>query len=213
MTFKIAIDGHAASGKGTIAVGVAKHFDLSYLDTGLIYRAVAKVALLKGQDFSNKALVGIARSFNSEYLNLEGLRSDTVGAYASKIASLPDVRLELIKFQQNFVSESQGAVLDGRDIGTVIMPEADIKVFVTADINIRANRRYKELRERDSLITLNTVLEDLLKRDALDSNRKHAPLKLTYDAHLIDTSELSIETAITTIIDLVESFKKNMKKV
>ena len=210
MTFIIAIDGHAASGKGTIAKGVAQWFGFAYLDTGLIYRAVAQQGLLKDKNgfLSKKALVEIARSFKPEYLELENLRSDDVGNYASKIASIKEVRSELVKFQRDFANKSQGAVLDGRDIGTVIAPDAQLKLFITADLNIRAERRYKDLHNRDKSITFSQIVGDLSKRDCLDSNRQYAPLKITNDAHLIDTSELSIEASIDIVVDLVNRIIK-----
>ena len=209
MTFIIAIDGHAASGKGTIAKGVADWFGFAYLDTGLIYRSVAQQALLKGKKgfLSKKSLINIARSFKPEYLELENLRSSEVGNYASKIASIAEVRSELVNFQRDFANKSQGAVLDGRDIGTVIVPGAQLKLFITADLNIRAERRYKDLRQRDKSITLLQILDDLSKRDCIDSSRQYAPLKITKDAHLIDTSELSIETSIAKVVNLVNMFK------
>ena len=212
MTFIIAIDGHAASGKGTIAKGVADWFGFAYLDTGLIYRSVAQQALLKGKKgfLSKKSLINIARSFKPEYLELENLRSSEVGNYASKIASIAEVRSELVNFQRDFANKSQGAVLDGRDIGTVIVPGAQLKLFITADLNIRAERRYKDLRQRDKSITLLQILDDLSKRDCIDSSRQYAPLKITKDAHLIDTSELSIEASIDFVIDLVK--RLNEKK-
>ena len=206
MTFIIAIDGHAASGKGTIAKGVAEWFGFAYLDTGLIYRSVAQQALLKGKKglLSKKALINIARSFKPEYLELENLRSSEVGNYASKIASIAEVRSELVNFQRDFANKSQGAVLDGRDIGTVIVPDAQLKLFITADLNIRAERRYKDLHQRDKSITFLQILDDLSKRDCIDSSRQYAPLKISKDAHLIDTSELSIEASIDFVIDLVK---------
>ena len=206
MTFIIAIDGHAASGKGTIAKGVAEWFGFAYLDTGLIYRSVAQQALLKGKKglLSKKSLINIARSFKPEYLELKNLRSSEVGNYASKIASIAEVRSELVNFQRDFANKSQGAVLDGRDIGTVIVPDAQLKLFITADLNIRAERRYKDLHQRDKSITFLQILDDLSKRDCIDSSRQYAPLKISKDAHLIDTSELSIEASIDFVIDLVK---------
>ena len=206
MTFIIAIDGHAASGKGTIAKGVAEWFGFAYLDTGLIYRSVAQQALLnrKKRLLSKKAIINIARSFKPEYLESENLRSSEVGNYASEIASIAEVRSELINFQRDFANKSQGAVLDGRDIGTVIVPDAQLKLFITADLNIRAERRYKDLHQRDKSITFLQILDDLSKRDCIDSSRQYAPLKISKDAHLIDTSELSIEASIDFVIDLVK---------
>ena len=208
MTFVIAIDGHAASGKGTIGKGVAKHFGFSYLDTGLIYRAVAKLGLLTGKaPLPKKDLIDLARSFKLEDLELEDLRSDEVGTYASQIATVAEVRSELFNFQRNFALKSKGAVLDGRDIGTVIIPDAQLKVFVTADLSVRAERRYGDIKRRVNKVNYDKVLADLSKRDRLDSSREHAPLKITSDAHLIDTSELSIEASIAYVIDLVDRVK------
>ena len=153
---------------------------------------------------SKKALINIARSFKPEYLELENLRSSEVGNYASKIASIAEVRSELINFQRDFANKSQGAVLDGRDIGTIIVPDAQLKLFITADLNIRAERRYKDLHQRDKSITFLQILDDLSKRDCIDSSRQYAPLKISKDAHLIDTSELSIEASIDLVIDLVK---------
>ena len=210
MNFVIAIDGHAASGKGTIARAISKCFGFSYLDTGLIYRALSKIALSKSKaPLSTKELVKIARSFSSEFLKLKNLRSDEVGTYASKIAAIPEVRRELSRFQRNFALESEGAVLDGRDIGTVIFPDAQLKFFITADLEIRAERRYQELLKWDRLVNFQKVRSDLSKRDHLDSSRRHAPLKISKDAYLIDTSELSIETAVAQVTTLV---KKALEK-
>ncbi len=211
MTFVIAIDGHAASGKGTIAKGVAQHFGFSYLDTGLIYRAVAQQAMSKStKPLTSEGLVHIARNFKLKHLELENLRSSQVAIYASEIATLPEVRLELMKFQRNFAFKSQGAVLDGRDIGTVIVPTAQVKFFITADINTRAERRYQQLIKDEGAISSKSVLEDLSKRDGLDSDRLHSPLKISTDAHLIDTTELSIEASIAFATRLVEQVKEKI---
>ena len=208
MTFVIAVDGHAASGKGTISRGVAKHFEFSYLDTGLIYRAVAQIALERSKTFlSAKELIKIAHSFKAEYLQLDGLRSQTVGVYASKIAALPEVRVALVNFQRNFVLNNEGAILDGRDIGSVILPNAQLKIFITARINIRAERRFKEFLKQNIDVKFDEVMRNLAGRDDLDSNRQHAPLKISSDAHLIDTSELSIETSIAKVVNLVSMVK------
>ena len=209
MSFTIAIDGTAASGKGTIAKAVAQHFRFSYLDTGLIYRAVSEVALRRGNgQLNDSEAIKIARSFKHEYLELDNLRSEEVGNNASRIASIPEVRSELIKFQKEFSIKGEGAVLDGRDIGTVILPNADLKIFVTAELNIRAERRYQDFLKSQISITLERVLKDLSERDHRDSNRQHAPLKISSNAHLIDTSELSIEAAIDYAIGLVKSSRQ-----
>ena len=209
MTFKIAIDGYAAAGKGTIAKGVAGYFGFSYLDTGLIYRAVAQLALSKSKGtLSKDALIDIARSFEPKHLELENLRSDQVGTFASKISALPEIRLELINFQRCFASKGEGSILDGRDIGTIVIPDARLKLFVTADLNIRAQRRYKDLYRKDKRTIFSKVMNDLSNRDQLDSNREHAPLKISSDAHLIDTTELSIEASIAYVIKLVNSIRR-----
>ena len=209
MNSMIAIDGYAASGKGTIAKAVAKHLGFSYLDTGLIYRAVAQIALLRGQaPISERELIDIARAFKPEYLRLENLRTETTGAYASKIAALPGLRLELVKFQRSFALKSNGVVMDGRDIGSVILPDAQLKVFVTADLNIRANRRFKQLLKCNGAISFDEVCNDLSERDRLDKTRRHAPLKISSDAHLIDTSELSIEASVALVVNLFNESKK-----
>ena len=211
MSFTIAIDGTAASGKGTLAKAVAQHFGFSYLDTGLIYRAVSEVALRRGNGQLNKSeAIEIARSFKREYLELDNLRSEEAGNNASRIASIPEVRSELIKFQREFALKGDGAVLDGRDIGTIILPNAELKIFVTADLNIRAERRYQDFLKSQISITLERVLEDLSERDYRDRNRQHAPLKISSNAHLIDTSELSIESAIAHAIRLVGSARKKL---
>lgn len=211
MSFTIAIDGTAASGKGTLAKAVAQHFGFSYLDTGLIYRAVSELALRQGngQLYASEA-IEIARSFKREYLELDNLRSEEAGSNASRIASIPEVRSELIKFQREFALKGEGAVLDGRDIGTVILPNSDLKIFVTADLKIRAERRYQDFLKSQVSITLERVLEDLSERDHRDCNRQHAPLKISSNAHLIDTSELSIEAAIAHAIGLVEFAKQKL---
>lgn len=209
MSFTIAIDGPAASGKGTLAKGIAEHFGFSYLDTGLIYRAIAKVALLRGSGRICEAeAIEISKSFKLEYLKLHNLRSSEAGINASRIASIPEVRTGLLKFQREFASKGKGAVLDGRDIGTVILPNAKLKIFVTANLNTRADRRYKDFLKSGARVSLKTVLNDLSERDHRDSNRHHSPLKISSNAHLIDTSELSIETAITHAIKLVKLTRK-----
>ena len=209
MPFTIAIDGPAASGKGTIARELAQQFGFLYLDTGLIYRAVAKVALLQGGGHMNDTeVIEVAQSFKLEYLELDDLRSSEMGNNASRIASIPEVRAALLKFQRDFSQEGDGAVLDGRDIGTIILPHADLKIFVTANLNVRANRRHQEFLNSNTSITLAKVLDDLSDRDKRDRNRQHAPLQISSNAHLIDTSELSIEAAITHAIELVRSARK-----
>lgn len=198
MTFCIAIDGPAAAGKGTISRAVAAHFGFAHLDTGLLYRGVGK-RTLGGQD-----PLEAARDLTAEDLQDPSLRTDAVAQAASKVAVLPEVREALVDFQRAFAARSGGAVLDGRDIGTVICPKAKAKLFVTASAEVRAERRFKELTERGQATDFDTVLADVRARDARDSSRATAPLKPAEDAVLIDTSALSIEDAIAAAIRAVD---------
>src|SRR6056297_554757 len=194
MSFTVAIDGPAASGKGTIARAIAARYGLEYLDTGLLYRAVGR-AVLDGA-LPEEA----ARALRAEDLRRDGLRTGDVGAAASKVASVPEVRAALLDFQKAFARRAGGAVLDGRDIGTVICPEAEVKLFVTASDDIRAERRFKELTESGHDVTYDEVLADLRARDERDSARAAAPLKPSEDAVQLDTSRMSIEEAVAAAI-------------
>jgi cytidylate kinase len=188
MAITVAIDGPAAAGKGTIARAVAERFGFGYLDTGLLYRATgAKVA--DGMD-----PVTAARNLTESDLARTDLRSPAAGQAASRVAAMADVRAALVAFQRDFARRDGGAVLDGRDIGTVICPEAKVKLFVTASDAVRAERRWREL--ADPALTLDGVLEDLRARDRRDSERAAAPLRPADDALVIDTSEMDIDTAI-----------------
>ena len=196
----IAIDGPAASGKGTLARRIAGAYSLVHLDTGLLYRAVAKALIDASQDPTDEpAAVAAARSLSLANLKSAELRSEAIGEAASKVAAIAAVRTELTALQRRFANEpangAAGAILDGRDIGTVICPDADIKFYVTASIETRAQRRYAELRARDEAVTLEAVIEDLRQRDARDSERAVSPLKPAADAHLLDTTNLSIDSA------------------
>ena len=195
--FTIAIDGPAAAGKGTISKAVAKHFDVAHLETGLLYRAVG-ARVLAGDD-----PLEAAKSLMSEDLENPDLRTADVAQAASKVAVIPDVRAALLDFQRAFARRAGGAVLDGRDIGTVICPQAEAKLFVTASAEVRAQRRFQELTERGSDTDYETVLEDVRARDARDSSRATAPLKPAEDAILIDTSDLSIKDAVAAAIKAV----------
>ena len=198
MSLLIAIDGPAAAGKGSISRAIAKHFGMAHLDTGLLYRAVG-AQVLKGA----KPLQA-AQHLQAEDLNGPELRSDTVAQAASKVAALPRVRVELVEFQRRFARRTGGAVLDGRDIGTVILPDADVKLFITASAEVRAERRYKELLDSGAKTTLEQVLTDVIARDARDKSRSAAPLLAAEDAVLIDTSDLSLSAAIAQAIAAVE---------
>ena len=192
--FTIAIDGPAAAGKGTISKAVAAHFGYAHLDTGLLYRAIgAKV--MTGSD-AIEATVGL----RAEDLEVDGLRTAEVAQAASKVAVIPEVRAALLDFQRAFARRAGGAVLDGRDIGTVICPQAEVKLFVTASAEVRGKRRYDELVGRGDTVTLDDVIEDVRARDARDMERVEAPLKPAEDAHVLDTSALSISDAVAEAI-------------
>lgn len=201
----IAVDGPAASGKGTIARRLAAHLNLPYLDTGLLYRGVAQAVLQhdpSGQDAAGAAEA--ARRLDVSQLDGEALRSAAVGAMASVVAAMPEVRAALFEVQKNFAAQPKGAILDGRDIGTVICPQADLKLFVTASSDVRAHRRYLELRKRGESIEESTVLEDIRQRDARDQSRAAAPLIKAPDAVLLETSNLDIEAAFRAALAEVE---------
>ena len=197
MSFTVAIDGPAAAGKGTISKAVAAHFGFAHLDTGLLYRAVgAKV--LAGAD-----PVAAARGLDPSDLESDALRTQAVAGAASEVAVNPEVREALVAFQRHFARREGGAVLDGRDIGTVICPEAEVKLFVTASAETRAERRYLELRAKGADVTREGVLADVIARDARDGGRAAAPMKAAEDAVLLDTSEMRIEEAIAAAIAAV----------
>jgi len=194
MAFTIAIDGPAAAGKGTVSKAVAAHFGFAHLDTGLLYRATGR-RTLDGTD-----PVEAAKSLQAEDLKAGDLRTPEVAQAASRVAADPDVRQALVDFQRAFARRAGGAVLDGRDIGTVICPEAEVKLFVTASDDIRAERRFKELTESGHDVTYDEVLADLRARDERDSARAAAPLKPSEDAVQLDTSRMSIEEAVAAAI-------------
>ncbi len=198
MSFTVAIDGPAASGKGTISKALAAHFGFGHLDTGLLYRAVgAKV--MEGAD-----PIAAARALVAADLATEGLRRPEVAQAASRAAAIPEVRAALVDFQRAFATRAGGAVLDGRDIGTVICPEAQVKLFVTATPEVRAERRYLELVGAGHAVSRDEVLADVKLRDERDSVRTAAPLKPAADAILLDTSALSIDAALAAAIAIVE---------
>jgi cytidylate kinase len=200
----IAVDGPAASGKGTIARALAKHYKLPHLDTGLLYRAVAENVRRMELDPTIEADVVAASNFDDALLDDPALRSDEAGQRASIVSVHPLVRAALLQRQRRFAQQEGGAVLDGRDIGTVIAPDADAKLFVKATPQIRARRRHAELKERGSTISLDRVLTDIRARDLRDTGRNAAPLIMAADAGILDTSFLSIEAAVKRAIELVE---------
>ena len=199
MAFTVAIDGPAAAGKGTIARAVADHFGFAYLDTGLLYRAVGQ-RMLDGED-----PVEAAAALRAADLDHPDLRGAEAAQAASKVAVIPEVRAALLDFQRAFSRRMGGAVLDGRDIGTVICPEAEAKLYVTASDETRAARRHKELIDRGREISFEQVLAELRERDARDSERATAPLKPAEDAVLIDTSDMTIEQALAAAIAAIKA--------
>ncbi|NOD36677.1 MULTISPECIES: (d)CMP kinase [unclassified Ruegeria] len=197
MSFTVAIDGPAAAGKGTISKAVAAHFGFAYLDTGLLYRAVGR-RVLKGVD-----PVDAAKALTAEELSQGDLRTAEIAQAASKVAVIPEVRAALVDFQRAFARRAGGAVLDGRDIGTVICPNAEVKLFVTASAEVRAERRYLELSAKGADVTREQVLSDVKERDARDAERSTAPMKPAEDAVQVDTTDLSIEAALAKALDAI----------
>ena len=199
MSFTVAIDGPAAAGKGTLSKAVAAHFGLGHLDTGLLYRAVGARVL------DGEGPVEAAQSLRPEDLERDDLRTPAIAQSASKVAVIADVRAALVDFQRSFARRAGGAVLDGRDIGTVICPNAEVKLYVTASAEVRAERRLAELLGKGEKTDLATVLSAVKARDARDMDRAEAPLKPADDALVLDTSTLSIEDAVKAAIDAIEA--------
>jgi cytidylate kinase len=210
----IAIDGPAASGKGTLARKIAERFGFVHLDTGMLYRGLGYAVINQGKNPEDetdvKSCLGdFLKNLNKKTLSNPALRTDEVGSAASKVAAIPFVRTALLDYQRDF-SKSQpekvlGVVLDGRDIGTVVCPDADIKVFVTASAEVRAERRYKELLSRGIDTDFDTVFEDIKQRDERDSNRPVAPLKPAVDSYQLDTSQLNTAEALGQVIDVIRA--------
>ncbi|WP_349359078.1 (d)CMP kinase [Stappia sp.] len=204
----IAIDGPAASGKGTLARRLAAHFGLRHLDTGLTYRAVAAALLARGLPLGDEAVaIATARNLDLTRLDRDVLSAHEIGEAASRIAVLPGLRRELVALQKRFAEQPPGAVLDGRDIGTVVCPDATVKLFCTASPEVRARRRTAELQSKGGEAAYDKVLDDLRRRDARDAGRDVAPLKPADDAHLLDTSEMDIETAFKAAVDIVDGVR------
>jgi cytidylate kinase len=202
----IAIDGPAASGKGTLARRLAAHLGLPHLDTGLLYRATARALIDHGQDLSDRAAaISAARSLALTDFDEALLRGREMAEAASVVAAIAEVRAALIDMQRSFASRPGGAVLDGRDIGTVICPEAACKIFVTASDDARATRRALELRARGEKVDYGVVLEEIRKRDRRDSNRAAAPLKPAADAVVLDTTKLDVDAAFKAALAIVEA--------
>ena len=202
MSFTVAIDGPAAAGKGTLARALAAHFGFAYLDTGLLYRAVGAGVLAGG------APLAVALALDPADLENDALRTQAVADAASRVAVIPEVRIALVAFQRDFARRDGGAVLDGRDIGTVICPDAAVKLFVTASPKVRAERRYLELVARGVTAQRDAILEEVLARDARGQERATAPLVAAPDATLIDTSDLTAAQAVSQAITVVEARRR-----
>jgi cytidylate kinase len=209
----IAIDGPAASGKGTIARQIAAVYGLHHLDTGLIYRAVAKAVLDAGHSPDDAAhATAAAVALDPTKFDEKSLKAQAITEAASVVAAIPQVRQALMTYQRQFATKPPGAVLDGRDIGTVIAPGADVKLFVVATPEVRAARRVLELQARGEGADEQEVLADLLRRDERDSRRTAAPLKAAPDAHLLDTTHLSIDAAFRAAVEIIEAVRTGRKR-
>jgi len=209
----IAIDGPAASGKGTLGKRLAGHYGLRHLDTGLIYRGVAKALLDTGHAPDDRArAVAAAAALDPRGFDEAALKAQAVGEAASLVSAIPEVRKVVLAFQREFGRTPPGAVLDGRDIGTVIFPDADVKIFVTASPEVRARRRTAELEQAGDQVNEADVLADIRRRDERDSKRAIAPLKPAPDAHLLDTTHLDIDAAFRAAIDIVEAVRAGRKR-
>lgn len=210
----IAIDGPAASGKGTLGKRLAAHYGYRHLDTGVIYRAVAKALLDAGAELTDETrAVAAAMALDPEMFGDPALKSQAVGGAASVVSAIPAVREALVNFQRQFAAGPPGAVLDGRDIGTVICPDADVKIFVVAAPEIRARRRTLEAQARGEAADEALVLADILSRDERDRNRAAAPLKQAPDAVLLDNSHLDIEGGVRAAIAIVEAVRAGRSRV
>ncbi|MEM8616230.1 MAG: (d)CMP kinase [Pseudomonadota bacterium] len=202
----IAIDGTLASGKGTIAKRLSAWYGLAHMDTGRLYRATGVAAMQKGLDLDDTTRVAaLARTLDLNDYDEDDLRSAEAGQAASKVAALPQVRAALLDLQRAFAAQPKGAVLDGRDIGTVVCPHADVKLWVDADVRVRAERRWTELRAKGETLSLDEMVAQLEERDARDKTRKDAPMVAAADAVLIDTTHLSIDAAVDKARAAVEA--------
>lgn len=207
--FVIAIDGPAASGKGTLARKLAAHYGFAYLDTGSLYRAVGVATIAAGKSPADEAAaIHAARTLDASRIDEKTIRTAEAGEAASVVAVMPQVRAAILQFQRNFAQNpprnQPGAVLDGRDIGTTVCPDADVKLFVTASPEIRAHRRWLELKGSGSSVSEAQVLEDTKERDRRDMERAVSPLTPADDAHLLDTSDLSIEAAFGVAVAIID---------
>ena len=207
MTFIVAIDGAAGTGKGTIAKGISKEFNFSYFDTGIIYRGLALKTISKyGKDFIKKDAISEANIFDINSVNENEIRNPLIDKYSSIIASIPEVRNIVVNIQRNFSKKSKGykgIVVDGRDIGTIIFPNANLKLFISASLEERAKRRFSDFLDKNEKISYNEVIKQLQKRDQRDKERSVAPLVAAKDAHHIDTTGINIEETLKIVSSLV----------
>lgn len=203
----ITIDGPAASGKGTLARRLAAHYGFAHLDSGLLYRGVGKAVLAEGRLGDEAAAIAAARVYDPNRFSENELKADEVARAASIVAAIPEVRAALVALQRDFAARKPGAVIDGRDIGTVIAPDAEVKIYVVATAQERARRRILELRGRGEAVDETAVLADIQARDERDMNRAVAPLKPAPDAVLLDTTNLGIDPAVRAAIDIVEAVR------
>jgi CMP/dCMP kinase len=209
MTFTIAIDGPAAAGKGTLSRRIAAEYGFHHLDTGLTYRATAKALLDRGLPFDDEAIAAdVAQNLDLAGLDRAVLSAHAIGEAASRIAVMPSVRRALVEAQRGFAAREPGTVLDGRDIGTVVCPDAPVKLYVTASPEVRAKRRYDEILAGGGAADYGTILDDIRRRDERDMGRADSPLKPADDAHLLDTSEMSIEAAFSAAKSFIDAALK-----
>ena len=206
----IAIDGPAASGKGTLARRLADYYHLPHLDTGLTYRAVAQQLLSEGSPLDDEAhAIGAAKRVDLSNLDKHGLSAHAVGDAASKVAVISEVRRILVEKQREFARQPGGAVIDGRDIGTVVCPDADVKLYVTASAEVRAQRRLRDIENRGGHADVAEILADIRRRDERDMGRADSPLRPAADAHLLDTSDMSIEAAFQAARSIIDGVVAN----
>ena len=209
MTFTIAIDGPAAAGKGTLSRRIAEDYGFHHLDTGLTYRAAAKALIDRGLPLDDEAVAAdVAKNLDLGGLDRSVLSAHAIGEAASKIAVMPSVRRALVEAQQGFAAREPGTVLDGRDIGTVVCPDAPVKLYVTASAEVRAKRRHDEIVAGGGAADYDTILDDIRRRDERDMGRADSPLKPADDAHLLDTSEMSIEAAFSAAKSFIDAALK-----
>lgn len=205
----IAVDGPSAAGKGTVARAIARQLGYHFLDTGSLYRMVGLAMLKAGKSGDDEAsATTFAKTLDPASVRQEELRNENVAAMASKVAAIPAVRQALLDYQRQFAQKKPGAVLDGRDIGTVVCPDADLKLFVTASTEVRAKRRYDELKALGQKVEYQSVLEDVMARDERDAIRSTAPTRPADDAILIDTSDLTREEVLGAVMDIIAEHRK-----